>query len=68
MNWISTFTKERFIYYKMIGPMSPRIYKLLVTRKLSGIVARELSSLWLSPERRSHETNRIATGGQEDAF
>jgi hypothetical protein len=24
---ISTFTKERFIFYKMIGPMSPRLYK-----------------------------------------
>jgi len=39
---------------------------VLVTRKLSGIVARDMSGLWLSPERRSHETNRAVTGGQED--
>jgi hypothetical protein len=39
---------------------------LSAARKLSGVVARELSGLWLSSERRSHETNRTATGGQEN--
>jgi hypothetical protein len=39
---------------------------VLATCKLSGVVVRELSGLWFSSERRNHETNRTATGGQED--
>lgn len=41
---------------------------MLVTSKLSGVVACEFSGLWLSPERSDYETNRIVAGAQKGAL
>ena len=52
----------------LIEACQEKIKAMLVTRKLSSIVAQELSGLWLSPERSNHETNRISPGVEENAI